>query len=176
MGSSLAGSSAGTFSWGMMGMVGGDRGAPTLHHIQPLPIGAPSTYLLIHQFRLHLARQPGGTQSPGGRVGVSGSPNWEQKLALFGVFWAFEGRHRKQISLGTDRTHWVSLSMITGATGITPATPKGGSRPLVSKDFEIPQVPTPMLSSHLSVVAALPPCRPLAPTLPPFWRHPFSEL
>lgn len=63
-------------------------------------------------------------KSPGGKVGVSGSPNWEQKLALCGVFWAFEGHHRKQISLGADGTHWVSLSTITGATGITPATPK----------------------------------------------------
>lgn len=52
--------------------------------------------------------------------------------------------------------------MITGVTGTEPASPKGGSKPLVSRNFEIPQALTPLLSSPRYEVAAL-----LAPALHP---------
>lgn len=69
------------------GVKGQIDGVSALHCTQPHPTGLlpRSTYLLVHQFRLHLARQPGDTLRPGRKVGVSGSPNCgEQKLALWG--------------------------------------------------------------------------------------------
>lgn len=137
---------------------------PPLHPASPSPLDPPSTYLLVHQFRLHLARQPGDTQSPGGRVGVSGSPNCrEQKLALCGMLWAFGGHHRRQISSRAHRIPWVSLPEIMGATGTVPDTPKGGSWLLVSRDFEILQGPMPLF---LPLTLWWSPCHPLSPTLP----------
>lgn len=64
-------------------------GGPTLHCTQSFPTGTPSTYLLIHQFRLHLARQPGArrVQVEGGCIRVS--KLWEQKLALCGAVLGF---------------------------------------------------------------------------------------
>lgn len=90
-------------------------------------------------------------------MGVSGAPNCGNKSwhcvgcsRFFGDI--IEGTSVSGLTRSTG-----SLIHDHGATGTAPATPKGGSRQLVSRDFEIPQALMPPLSSQQSVVATLPP-------------------
>lgn len=153
MDSSPAGSSTGTFNCGVrddggVEIIGWFGGLLPFNTPKPSPLGVPSSYLLVHQFRLHTAWQLGdsaGRRRQGGcvrdwKLGETKSRHCLGRSELLrgieesGCLRAFE-IHQKPLS----------SPIITGALGLVPITPKGGNWSLVSRDVEIPRGPTPLL-------------------------------
>lgn len=93
-------------------------------------------------------------QSPGEKVGVSGSPNWQNKSGhCVGCSTLSRDRHhRRVISLGAIHNH--------GGHWHTAHHPKKRKLVTGQQDFEIPQNPTALLPAHHSAVPTLPPSAP----------------
>lgn len=159
MDSSPAGSSTGTFNCGVrddggVEIIGWFGGLLPFNTPKPSPLGVPSSYLLVHQFRLHTAWQLGdsaGRRRQGGcvrdwKLGETKSRHCLGRSELLrgieesGCLRAFE-IHQKPLS----------SPIITGALGLVPITPKGGNWSLVSRDVEIPRGPTPLLFFFFSL-------------------------
>lgn len=77
---------------GEVGVTGWFGGSPTLQNTQPSPLAIPSSYLLVHQFRLHIAWQLGDCRAEAARWVCRGLEAEEnKKQALCGAVWAFGG-------------------------------------------------------------------------------------